>query len=333
MLSELLARYSQDQIFVLADKNTVKLLPLYGVEKYPCVCLPAGESAKCLDSVAAIWDFLIDGCATRKALLINVGGGVITDLGGFAASTYKRGIDYVNVPTSLLAMVDAATGGKTGFDYRGLKNVIGLFRAPVEVMLDARALRTLPMIETMSGLAEMVKHALIADEQEFLRLMAIDVESDFTSSEFEQHIRASVAIKQAIVAQDPMEKGLRKCLNFGHTIGHAIESLSLEQGTNLRHGYAVMYGMLAEMYLSHIICGLDVRYVTLLSHYIIENYGRINVSCRHYDRLVDLMRHDKKNACPETINFTLLREVAQPVLDCTATDAQIREALDFLFSV
>lgn len=332
-MNEILNNYPQNQVFVLTDEHVEPLLAGLGLENYTRLVIPAGEAQKTLETITQIWDFLIAHQATRHALLINVGGGVITDMGGFAAATYKRGIHYVNIPTTLLAMVDAAAGGKTGFDYHGLKNEIGCFYSPDKTVIRPALLATLPIQALLSGLAEMIKHALIADEQELRRLMALDAETDFTSEDFGERLMHSIAIKERITAKDPHETGIRKALNFGHTIGHALEELSLEKDEKpMQHGYAVMYGMLAELYLSHIRLGLDKAVITMLCHFVIENYGRISMSCREYDRLLELMRHDKKNTSAGEINFTLLSEVGKAEVNQTANPDEIREALDFLFS-
>lgn len=342
-MREILSKYEFDQVFVLADEHTVGLRTMMGLDNYPVLVLPSGESTKNLKTVQQIWDFLIDNGATRNSLLVCMGGGVITDMGGFAAATFKRGIDFVNVPTTLLAMVDAGSGGKTGIDYRGLKNEIGLFREPVTTIIEPRLLTTLPAKETLSGIAEMVKHALIGSEKEWTMLLAMPLDGQFGSDMFKQRLQESIAIKERIVRQDPEEKGLRKALNFGHTIGHALEALSIEKshaGTSnttstnhgMSHGFAVMYGLVAEAYISHVRMGLDAHIVTMLSHYMIENYGRIQISCKDYDRLLELMRHDKKNMEKGAINFTLLRRVGEPVINQVVSEDLILEALDYLFS-
>lgn len=316
-------------------------------EGVPMLVLPAGEENKSLAMVQRIWDFLIENGATRQAVLICIGGGVITDMGGFAAATYKRGIDYVNIPTTLLAMVDAGSGGKTGIDYRGLKNEIGVFRQPRETVIDTRWLSTLPIEEILSGMAEMVKHALIGSAEEWKRMMEIEADEDFAGEAFRERVMASLAIKERIVAADPMEKGVRKALNFGHTIGHAMEEMSgtktmtqtmtktttkTEKGM-MRHGYAVMYGMVAEAYLSAKKMGLDKEVVVQLTHYMIENYGRPDGRCKDEERLIELMRHDKKNEAKGEINFTLLRAVGEPVVNQVVSEEEIREAIGYLFSV
>lgn len=319
----------------MTDEHVAALI---GELDIPMLVLPAGEEHKSLTMVQRIWDFLIEQGATRRSVLVCIGGGVITDMGGFAAATYKRGIDYVNIPTTLLAMVDAGSGGKTGIDYRGLKNEIGVFRQPLETVIDTQWLSTLPTEEILSGLAEMVKHALIGSEEEWRRLMAIEADEDFASEAFRERVMASLVVKEQIVAADPEEKGLRKALNFGHTIGHAMEELggtmtkTQTKTEGMRHGYAVMYGMVAEAYLSAKRMGLDREVVVQLTHYMIENYGRPDGRCRDEERLIELMRHDKKNENRGEINFTLLKAVGEPVVNQVVTEDDIREAIGYLFS-
>ena len=322
--------------FLLTDTNVVSYAGQLGLEGISTLVLPAGEEHKTLATIQKIWDFLVDNGATRQSVLINMGGGVITDMGGFAASTFMRGIDFVNIPTTLLAMVDAGTGGKTGFDYRGLKNIIGTFRQPKETIIDERFLQTLPAEQLLSGYAEMLKHGLIGDKRHFNSLLALDVLSPYNkpfSEQIHALIEESNAIKQAIISADPEEKGKRKILNFGHTVGHAIEELSLAKNQPLLHGYAVMYGMLAELYLSHVKLGLDTAVLSQMTHLAIEQYGKPMCPCKDVDTLIELMRHDKKNRQQGEINFTLLRAIGEPEFDQTVPERTIKEALDYLFTI
>lgn len=303
--------------------------------------LPAGELHKTFASVQRIWDWLLAQHATRASLLINLGGGVICDLGGFAAATYMRGIDYVNVPTTLLAMVDAASGGKTGFDYGTplVKNAIGVFAHPVQTIIEPRLLATLPPEQILSGYAEMIKHALLQSPEAFGELLDCDLR-EVTSPAFGERICRSADFKASIVAQDPNDHGIRQALNFGHTIGHAIEALLLQKPTAngqqpmaKPHGYCIMYGLVAEAYLSHMICGLPAETVSTLSRFMLENYGAAPVTCSDYESLLALMQHDKKNREQGTITCTLLRSIGQPVTGQPVTPAQLREALEYLCSL
>lgn len=331
---DFISKYDTAQVFVLTDENVVSHLPALGLENYPALVLPAGEGEKNLDSVCRIWDFLLAHEATRHALLMNVGGGVITDMGGFAAAAYKRGIDFVNIPSTLLAMVDAGSGGKTGVDYQGYKNVVGFFRQPVQTVIDMRLLQTLPPRELLSGYAEMVKHALIDTPQTLNDVLGFELSVHPDWQRLEQLLHTSIAIKDRIVLEDPNERALRKVLNFGHTVGHALESLRLEQSPDepMPHGFAVMYGMLAELYLSHRLLGLDKQLLIRMQHFALENYGRVRSSCRQLERLIALMHQDKKNDSP-LINCTLLRAVGEPVINVEIDDPTMQEALEYLFSI
>lgn len=303
--------------------------------------IPAGEEHKTLETVTRVWDWLIDSCATRRSLIINVGGGVVTDLGGFAASTFKRGVPYVNIPTTLLAMVDAGIGGKTGIDYRGLKNEIGLFAPPKETIVCVDFLKTLPSDELLSGFAEMVKHALISSPLELADVLAFDIErlgaDDESWNEMEELVRRSYEIKNYIVDVDPTEQGMRQTLNFGHTVGHALEMLEVESQkseveSRIRHGYAVMYGMVAELYLSVKKDGFPEKELQKVLHLMKTLYGKPQCACKDYDRLIELMKHDKKNAKPGVITCTLLRQVGNYHLGVEISEEEMKEALDFLMN-
>lgn len=316
-------KYPGREVLYLVDKAL-------GVQLPDMLALTVSESMKTLATVQTIWDWLLDHHATRRTLLVCVGGGVITDLGGFAAATYRRGIDYINVPTTLLAMVDAAVGGKTGFDYRGLKNSIGVIREPLETIILPEWLQTLPDKDVLSGYAELIKTALL--DNNVMDLTAL-LKDDLRN--WEPYITQAVEVKKRIVAEDPTEQGLRKVLNLGHTIGHALEELSIHHSLNssFPHGFAVMYGLVAELYLSVVLLGLDKQVLQQITHVMMENYGRPICSCKDYDRLIELMRDDKKNEQEGQINFTLLRAVGQPVINQVVEEKMIREALEYLFTL
>lgn len=317
-MQSILSKYPSSEIFILTDEHVLGHLATLGLDTYPRLVLAAGENQKSLAGAERVWQFLFEHEASRRALLVNVGGGVITDLGGFAAATYKRGIDFLNVPTTLLSMVDAASGGKTGINYGGIKNSIGVFRQPVYTHIDTRLLTKLPAEEILSGYAEVVKHWLLEPSG-----AAIFVDPFSLTNE---DIERSLAVKNHYAALDPTEQGIRKALNLGHTIGHALEALS--EG-KLRHGYAVLYGLAAELYLSHVRLGLDSKLVSQVAHLITEYYGRPQLSCKRYDELLALMRQDKKGA----LNFTLLKQVGDPVINQIASRDEIFESLDYLFSI
>ena len=328
-------------VFILTDeqvaKNCLPVLHSSLPADAPTLVLPAGEEHKNLDSVQRIWNFLIEHHATRSSLLVNLGGGVICDMGGFAAATYMRGMAFVNVPTTLLAMVDAAAGGKTGIDYHSLKNTIGVFAEPVETVIVPQLLRTLPPEQLLSGFAEMLKHGILESPEAFGRLLEADLR-DAGSKAFGELIRHSAAFKQAVVSQDPHDKGLRQQLNFGHTVGHAIEALCLAKhnqkgNSKCLHGYCVLYGMVAEAYLSHIQCGLPAEVVSTLSRFMQENYGSAPVTCNDYEALLQLMQHDKKNKEPGQITCTLLQAIGMPVIGQIVSPEHLREALEYLCSI
>jgi 3-dehydroquinate synthase len=320
-----------DKLFLLADETTSQLC-LPRVEGFDClkdaqrIVIGATDTHKTLESLSHVWRELSSQGATRHTLLINIGGGMVTDLGGFAASTFKRGIQYINIPTTLLAMVDASVGGKTGINLNGLKNEIGVFNNAACVILDTQFLQTLDRENILSGYAEMLKHGLISTEPMWAQLMGYDVEQpDY--SQLQRMVAESVQVKQRIVTEDPTEQGIRKALNLGHTVGHAFESLALRHQPVL-HGYAVAWGIVCELYLSSIKTGFPTDKMHQTVSFIREHYGRMSITCDDYPTLLELMTHDKKNV-GTTINFTLLGGIGDIRINQTATQEEIYEALDF----
>ena len=255
-LNDAIGNHSSEDIFVLTDTNTETLcLPVLKqsekLKNCHTIVIAAGDDNKNIESAVQIWKYLSENGATRKSLMINVGGGMITDIGGFAASTFKRGIRYINVSTTLLGAVDAATGGKTGINFLGLKNEIGVFSPADEVLINVDFFRSLDAANLRSGYAEMVKHALIDTREEWNEILKFDLENpDF--DKLATLVKRSVRVKERVVEQDPTEKNIRKALNLGHTFGHAFESISYRQNRPVLHGYAVMWGLLCELYLSHV---------------------------------------------------------------------------------
>ena len=331
VLNEEISACRADRLFVLTDETTHRLcMPV--VSTFKClqgmesIVIPAGDTHKDLESVSHVWSELQRMGATRHSLLINLGGGMVTDLGGFAASTFKRGIAFLNIPTTLLAMVDASVGGKTGFNFGGLKNEIGVFRNAACVILDTIFLRTMDEENILSGYAEMLKHGLISTEEHWAELMNFDIENP-NLTELGELVAKSVQVKERIVTEDPTEKGIRKALNLGHTIGHAFESLALQRKPVL-HGYAVAWGLVCELYLSVAKTGFPVEKMRQMTHFIFEHYGRMPITCNDYPTLLELMTHDKKNTGSE-INFTLLGGIGDIRINQTATKEEIEEALDF----
>lgn len=330
-LAEAIAECEHDKIFVLADETTAQCcLPV--VEQYDCmrgatrIVIEATDTHKNIASLSHVWQMLSEGCATRHTLLINIGGGMVTDLGGFAASTFKRGINYINIPTTLLSMVDASVGGKTGINFMGLKNEIGVFNNAKSVILDTEFLKTLDIENMLSGYAEMLKHGLISDVEMLNELLAFDIEHP-NLEQLKRMVADSVAVKQRIVTEDPTEKGIRKALNLGHTAGHAFESFALKH-TPVLHGYAVAWGLVVELYLSAIKTGFPTDKMRQTVRFILDHYGKMNITCDDYPTLLELMTHDKKNIAG-IINFTLLGGVGDILIDQTATKDEIYEAFDF----
>ena len=321
-----------DKLFILTDEHTHRLcLPalsdIPSLQSAEEITIAPEDLHKNLDTLSAVWQALSSRGATRHSLLVNLGGGMVTDLGGFAAATFKRGIAYINLPTTLLAMVDAAVGGKTGINFNGLKNEIGAFYPAKYVLLETEFLRTLDRHNFFSGYAEMLKHGLISDVPHWAELLNFDTgRPDYPR--LKQLVGRSVQVKENIVEQDPHEHGIRKALNLGHTIGHAFESLALAENRPVLHGYAVAWGLVCELYLSHLKAGFPRDKMQQTIRFIKENYGTFAFDYKQYDRLYELMTHDKKNTAG-IINFALLREVGDIVLNQTADKDTIFEALDF----
>ena len=330
-LTNALAECEHDKIFVLFDTNTRDycwdlLRDFRCLKHIEFICIEPTDSHKDLDSVVWVWKHLQDNGATRHSCLINLGGGMITDLGGFAASTFKRGINFINIPTTLLAMVDASVGGKTGINFGGLKNEIGVFNDSKFVILDTEFLKTLDHENICSGYAEMLKHGLISNEQMWAELLNFDLEHpDF--KHLQQMVADSVKVKEHIVEEDPHERNIRKALNLGHTFGHAFESWALKRKPIL-HGYAVAFGLIPELYLSVTKAGFPTEKMRQTVNFIKENYGTLGITCDDYDELIELMHHDKKNQ-NGIINFTLLGGIGDIRINQTASVDEIKEALDF----
>ena len=328
----------------------------------PRLEIPDGEQHKTLATVEQIWHFLFAHHATRDDILVCVGGGVICDLGGFAASTYKRGMPHINVPTTLLAMVDAASGGKTGFDYAGMKNAIGTYAQPLDTLVIPSLIVSLPPRELLSGYGEMLKHALLDSPDHWHQLLQIDLETEAGVQALMPLIARSRAVKARIVQTDPHEQGLRRALNLGHTVGHALEAQMLANGHPAPHGYCVVWGMVAALYLSilhneetsiSLACpGAQASSPAAKSSYkgyledlpslrtilrqleqvMLRYYGRPVCNCKDQSQLLALMQQDKKNTAAG-IRFTLLRQIGDPLTDETPSPKSLAAALDYLFSI
>jgi len=321
------------KLFIIVDENTIE-------HCYPSFCskietvleieviqIEAGEENKNIETCSGVWNALSELNADRKCLIINIGGGVVTDLGGFVASTYKRGVNYINVPTSLLAMVDASVGGKTGVDLGNLKNQIGVINTSEMVLVDTNFLNTLPQNEMRSGLAEMLKHGLIQDEQYWNKMIDL---SKLTSSNLDELIHESVIIKNNVVTQDPTEQGLRKTLNFGHTLGHAIESYYLENEnkTTLLHGEAVAIGMVLACYISTKLTNFNLDTCNSIKQTILDAYERVVFDAADLEPIIELMKFDKKNS-HGNINFVLLSAIGTTVIDKTVPNNIIKDSFEY----
>jgi 3-dehydroquinate synthase len=333
-LAEFVKKGAYSRFFILTDENTgVHCLPLVkdqldSLGDYDLIEINAGEESKDIDFCIGVWKMLIDFGADRKSLMINLGGGVVTDLGGFAASTFKRGIDFVHVPTTLLSQVDASVGGKTGIDIDSIKNIIGTFTQPKAVFIEYDFLKTLPPRQILSGLAEMLKHGLIADAAYWNELKSSDLKTPSV-----QLVYRSVEIKNVITIEDPTEKGIRKALNFGHTIGHAIETNSLINDTDpLSHGEAIAIGMICESYLAHKKTGLSAEELSEITRVFSELYPRYTIAESSFDTLFDIMKKDKKNL-DNKINCTLLTKIGQCNIDNICTEAELRESLMYYINL
>ncbi len=329
-LTDTLEVLSPSQIVVLCDAHTriyclPELADRLSLAEPQVITVPAGETHKNLDTCRIIWRNLMDRQLDRKALLLNLGGGVIGDMGGFCAATFKRGIRFIQIPTTLLSMVDASIGGKLGIDFAQIKNSIGLFQNPEGVFIHPGFLQTLPQRELKSGFAEMIKHALIGNADQWGRLKRMASMAELAPQD---HLRPSLEIKKRIVEADPRENGERKLLNFGHTIGHAVESYFLSQENPLLHGEAIAVGMICEAYLSHVFCDFPLEELSDLSTLIHRIYGTREIPVQRFQSLLPFMQNDKKNEGGQ-IRFTLLQGPGKGIWDFSCPEEKILESLAF----
>lgn len=328
MLNSWISNYNYSKLFILVDETTnefclPKLLPLLEVEiPIEIIEIEAGEEMKNISTCVEIWSILADLGADRKSALLNLGGGVITDLGGFVASTFKRGIDFINIPTTLLGMVDAAIGGKNGVDLGALKNQIGVINAPKLVLIDTDFLETLPQNHMKSGLAEMLKHGLIFDKTYWNQFKDLQ---DLNFDDLDQLIHRSVEIKNEIVCQDPTETGKRKALNFGHTIGHAIESHFLETPTPLLHGEAIAIGMVLESYISKEKNLISASEYIEIKSTLLAVFGKHIFTSNDIEAIQNLLIHDKKNEYG-TVQFALINSIGSYILNQNTDNETIIDA-------
>ena len=329
-LTALIEKGKYSNVFVFADRNTSEAcLPVFremldDFSGFDLIETDPGEENKNIDFCIGIWKTLLDFGADRKCLVINLGGGVITDMGGFVASTYKRGVDFINIPTTLLSQVDASVGGKTGIDIDNVKNMVGTFTLPQAVFIEAEFLKTLPKRELLSGFAEMIKHGLIADKTYYNELKEANYQNITTAA-----IHRSVEIKNEVVTEDPLEKGRRKILNFGHTIGHAVESYSLSKDKKpLTHGEAIAIGMICEAWLSQKNSTLSAEELEEIRTYISSVYPAYKIKEKSFEKLSILMQSDKKNE-HGNILFTLLESIGKCTYNCRVSESDIRESMEY----
>ena len=331
-LGEIVSGYPSGKVFIVCDENTKKnclpeLMRIPSLSSVPVLETQSGEENKSIDSVVKVWNFLEENGADRKSLLINLGGGMLSDLCGFAASCFKRGMHFVNIPTTLLSQVDASVGGKTGINFNGLKNEIGVFNQPQTVIIASKFLKTIDKDNILSGYAEMLKHGLIFNRSHWDDLLKFNIESiDF---ELLNSLTAdSVSVKEFFVVNDPTEKNIRKALNFGHTAGHAFESLALHQGRPVLHGFAVAFGIITELYLSHKKLNFPLEDVVEISKWIISKYGKFELSDSDFEEAYLLMTKDKKNENGR-INFTLIPEIGKFEININCEKELVYNALYF----
>ena len=326
-LKELIS--SHTKTFLLLDENTekyclqtIKDIDFQDVVK---IVIPYGEQYKNIETVQLIWSKLIENQADRKSLLINVGGGMVTDIGGFAASCYQRGIDFINIPTTLLGMIDASIGGKTGIDFQGLKNQIGVFSQPKAVVVLFEFLETLPKRELLSGLAEIIKYGFIVDKS----FLEVKLQNNPVNYVNPVYIKKAIDVKNEITCHDATEQGRRKILNFGHTIGHALETYLIENHKEIRHGESVALGMIPALYLSEKYCNLDARWTSYYKELYAKTFNRFNFNDIPVEALLEIMRHDKKNEGGD-IRFVLIEDIGKPVYDVAVDLKYIVDSINYL---
>lgn len=327
LLNNFFEEHSYSKVGVLVDENThrhcLRFIAPALPKGYDLLQIPSGEVYKNLETVSDIWAWMTTQGWDRHGLLINLGGGVIGDMGGFAAATYKRGITFINLPTTLLSMVDASIGGKLGIDFQGFKNHIGLFQDPHSVFIDPRLLTTLPLKQLKSGFAEVVKHALIASSDYWEMLQTVP----FPNFDWEKIIETSIRIKSEVVEADPTEQGKRKILNFGHTLGHAIETYFLSSDRILLHGEAIAMGMVLETELSEKYAGLSPEVSAQIRQKLLHWFGDFSIPKYSHDKIVQLCAQDKKNKAG-VIRFSLLQNIADAVYDVEIPEKALFDVLN-----
>ena len=327
-LTCIVAEKNYSKIFLLVDENTKKYCLDTFTKKSKLdsilIKIDSGEENKNIDSCIKIWKSLIDYKADRKSLLINLGGGVITDIGGFSANTFNRGIDFVNIPTTLLSIVDASVGGKTGINFRSIKNKIGTFYDPQLVIIDLQYLDTLEQRQIRSGYCEIYKHSLISKTNSKFNQLTNSDKINFSA----EIIKNSIKIKNSFVCNDKYEKQLRKGLNFGHTLGHAIETFFMSTSHNLLHGESIAIGLILESYISSTICGFEMKIVDKIKNHLLKIFPKIEFNSSSIESIIKLMDYDKKNI-GEKINFVLLKDIGYLVFDIDVSKSTILNAFNY----
>jgi 3-dehydroquinate synthase len=329
LLNQKIENKNYSQIFMLVDTNTMNFcLPLLRAElnqEFHIIEIEPGESSKDLGICQHIWHELTSQNVDRNALILNLGGGVVCDLGGFIASIYKRGLDFINIPTSLLAMVDASVGGKCGIDFLGFKNQLGVFKESEHCFIFPDFLNTLPKSEVQSGFAEMLKHGLIASKEHWSSLISI---KEWDLESIKKLIRGSVTIKQEIIINDPKELGERKKLNFGHSLGHAIESYYLQKEQTIPHGFAIAAGIIAESYLSYKTSSFKIEQLLEISIEIKSRYSLLDFTSHDFSIIMSFLSQDKKNENNEN-RFTLINDIGESTINQNVSVDLIHESLQF----
>lgn len=334
-LAELLKKQNNVQIFVLIDENTKNhCLPIikesFNVSP-KIIEIKSGEEQKNIDTAMDIWNFLSSNGCDRKSLLINLGGGIITDIGGFVASSFKRGINFINIPTTLLAQVDASIGGKTGINFNNLKNEVGFFNSPQYTIIDTKFLKTLEKRQIISGFAEMLKHSIISSEENWEKIKNVNLKNiDYKYLSI--LVEESIKIKKYFVENDPFENNLRENLNFGHTFGHAIETFYIDKGSDILHGEAVAMGIICELFLSNKIKKFDLKKMLDVIGLIIDNFPYYEIKPSDYEAIIEIMKHDKKNK-ENKIRFTLISDFGKTDIGQSVVKDDIIQTLAFYFQI
>ncbi len=327
--------YSDENIYILVDENTLKycfpLIENAFSQPPQVITIKSGDKNKNLETSQVIWNYLSDNGGDRSSLLINLGGGVISDIGGFVASSFKRGIDFINIPTTLLAQIDASIGGKVGINSNGLKNEIGFFSHAKRVIIYPDFLKTLEKNEFISGFAEVVKHALIHSQDAWNELQYFDIEN-IDYSKLKILIKKSAQVKQDIINQDPKENGIRQALNFGHTFGHAIETFFGRKNIQILHGEAVAIGLICEIFISNKVLNLDLSKMFKIVEFIAINFNSFDIEMDDYEEIYELMKHDKKNNNNE-IRFALISDIGKVEVNQTCDKNNIFQALSFYYQL